>query len=347
MTSPDAGRPGPIATLTANPSVDRTIEVDRLERGAVLRATGVRVEPGGKGVNVARALAANGTPARAVLPCGGAEGDQLVGLLAGDATAPVEVVTVPIARPVRANVTVTEPDGTTTKLNEPGPVLDAAELDALARALLDVAAGLRGPNAGTGAAWVVLSGTLPPGAPDDLYATLIERLHAIGVRVALDTSGAALARAVAAGPDLIKPNQDELASLVGQPVNDLGTAVTAAAALRDRTGIATVLCSLGAAGAVLVDESGASGALHAEAPRIVPRSTVGAGDAALAGFLHAGGAGAPALITAVAWGSAATALPGSRPPGPTDIDATAVLVHTAIDHPRRLKGDLHHVAHLR
>src|SRR3954454_1167820 len=181
MTSPDAGRPGPIATLTANPSVDRTIEVDRLERGAVLRATGVRVEPGGKGVNVARALAANGTPARAVLPCGGAEGDQLVGLLAGDATAPVEVVTVPIARPVRANITVTEPDGTTTKLNEPGPVLDAAELDALARALL---------TAAEGAAWVVLSGTLPPGAPDDLYATLIERLHAIGVRVALDTSGA-------------------------------------------------------------------------------------------------------------------------------------------------------------
>ena len=102
-----------IATLTANPSVDRTIEVDRLERGAVLRAVGTRTDAGGKGVNVARALVANGTPARAVLPCGGAEGRQLAELLAG--VPDLDVVTVPVSQPVRANVTVVEPDGTTTK----------------------------------------------------------------------------------------------------------------------------------------------------------------------------------------------------------------------------------------
>jgi 1-phosphofructokinase len=337
-----------IVTLTANPSVDRTIEVDRLDRGEVVRATGGRIDPGGKGVNVARALVANGTPARAVLPVGGAEGRQLVGLLA--AVPGLDVVAVPVSGAVRANVTVVEPGGTTTKLNEAGPHLSPEEVEALEDAFV---------HAATGAEWAVLSGSLPPGVPADLYAELTARLHAIGVQVAVDSSGAALDHAVTAGPDLLKPNREELAAVAGLPVTDLGSAIDAVVRVQQLAGpramvpdgglaldATAVLVSLGAAGALLVEGSGTAGSVHAESEPIVPRSTVGAGDAALAGFLHAGGHGPAALIEAVAWGTAATGLPGSRPPGPDDIDRRTVHVHPAIRSARLLEGELH-ASHLR
>src|SRR6516164_7186579 len=150
-----------IVTLTANPSVDRTIEVAALRPGTVIRARASRVDAGGKGVNVARALAAHGRKATAVLPSGGAEGAQLEALLTGSG---MDLLSVRIAGSIRANVTVVEADGTTTKLNEPGPQLSRDELDALAATLSDAAAC---------AEWVVLSGSLSPGAPADWYAGLI------------------------------------------------------------------------------------------------------------------------------------------------------------------------------
>ena len=109
-----------IVTLTPNPSLDRTVEIDELRRGEVHRATGGRVDPGGKGVNVSRALAACDTATIAVLPSGGPEGAQLAALLAPFG---VQTVQVPIGGTVRSNITVAEPDGTTTKLNEAGPEL--------------------------------------------------------------------------------------------------------------------------------------------------------------------------------------------------------------------------------
>ena len=142
-----------IVTLTANPSVDRTLEIPALERGEVVRATAARVHPGGKGVNVARALVANGLRARAVLPAGGREGDQLLDLLSGFG---VEVVPVPIAEPVRENVTIVEPDGTVTKLNAPGPRLTSREVAALVEATIEASRGVE---------WVALCGALPPGVP--------------------------------------------------------------------------------------------------------------------------------------------------------------------------------------
>ena len=114
-----------IVTFTANPSVDRTSEVVELIRGAVIRARHARVDAGGKGVNVTSALAANGYPSIAVLPTGGAEGAQLIGLLESES---LLVRPVPIDGAIRANVTIVEPDGTTTKINEPGPVLGAEEI---------------------------------------------------------------------------------------------------------------------------------------------------------------------------------------------------------------------------
>ncbi|NLE71429.1 MAG: 1-phosphofructokinase [Actinomycetales bacterium] len=310
-----------IVTVTLNPSLDRTVEVAELARGRVLRARGTHLHPGGKGVNVTRALLANGVPSRAVVPVGGPDGDQLVELLAAEA---VDAVVVPVSGRTRSNITIAEPDGTVTKLNEPGAALTAAELDlVLDHALADAVDG----------GWVVLCGSLPPGAPVDTYARLTRRLSEAGRRVAVDTSGAALGHAVAAGPALVKPNAEELAGAVGRPLASRVDVVAAAQELR-AAGARAVLVSLGAAGAVLVDDAGV---LVGECDPVEPRSTVGAGDAFLAGFLGALHAadGAPgaalaraALAQALAWGAAAVRLPGSQMPGPGDIDLSAVRVLT-------------------
>jgi 1-phosphofructokinase len=209
-----------------------------------------------------------------------------------------------------------------TKLNEPGPTLSAAEVEAVTAATVTAAAG---------ADWVAASGSLPPGAPVDFYARLVERLRSAGVRVAVDSSGPPLAAALAARPDLVKPNREELAEVTGRRITTLGEAVAAAEQLR-RRGPRTVLASLGADGALLVDRAGA---VHGEASVPRPRSAVGAGDALLAGFLAAGGSGPAALTEALAWGAAAAGLPGSRMPEPGDLDRAAVRLAAGID-PHRL-----------
>lgn len=309
-----------IVTLTLNPSLDRTIEVDQLTRGAVLRAGRARLDPGGKGVNVSRALLANGARSRAVLPCGGEDGRRLVRLLEQEG---VDVVAVPCTGSTRSNITLAEPDGTVTKINEPGGAMSPAELDRVAAAVL---------RAAGSADWVVVCGSLPPGVPVDVYATLGRRFAAAGIRVAVDTSGPALLAAVAAGAELVKPNREELAEAVGRPLESLRDVVEAAQEMRS-WGAGTVLASLGADGAVLV---GPGGVLAGESPHVEPRSTVGAGDSLLAGFLSVGGSGAAALAEGLAWGAAAAGLPGSRMPRPTDILRTAVRVQPRPDLSRPL-----------
>lgn len=316
-----------IVTVTPNPSIDRTVTLDApLTRGAVHRATSVTTEPGGKGVNVARALTLAGLDAVAVLPAPAA--DPLVAALRGSA---VPFRCVPTTGAVRTNLAITEHDGTTTKLNEPGATLDASALDGLTRSVV--------ASAET-ASWLVLSGSLPPGVPDDWYADIVAQLAPYPCRVAVDTSEGPLAALVnsldLARPDLIKPNAEELASVLGFSPRALEAAVTqgdhepvvsAAQQLVDR-GVGAVLATLGAAGAVLVD---ANGSWMATPPPIVPRSTVGAGDASLAGYVRAeaGGAVPPQrLQMAVAYGGAAAALPGSAVPTPAQIDLDAVHVVT-------------------
>ena len=309
-----------IVTLTLNPSLDRTIEVDLLTRGAVIRAGRARLDPGGKGVNVSRALLANGTPSRAVLPCGGDDGQRLIRLLQQEG---VEVVAVPVTGSTRSNVTLAEPDGTVTKVNEPGGVMSALELDRLAQAVL---------HAAGSADWVVACGSLPPGVPVDVYAKLGRWFADAGLRVAVDTSGPALLAAVAAGAALVKPNREELAEAVGRRLESLRDVVDAAEEMRS-WGAGSVLASLGADGAVLV---GPDGVLAGESPTVEARSTVGAGDSLLAGFLAAGGRGAPALAEGLAWGAAAASQPGSRVPRPADIVRTAVRVQPVPDLSRPL-----------
>lgn len=320
--SPADGRPM-FVTVTPNPSLDRTVELSRLVRGEVHRATAVRVDPGGKGVNVARALAAAGHRAVALLPSGAAPGERLSALLG---PTDVTTVTVPIGEATRVNTTLVEPDGVTTKINEQGPRLTPAEVEALLH---------RAQALGAGATWLVGCGSLPRGVGDDAYAELAHRCRRPGLKIAIDTSDAPLHHAVAARPDLVKPNHAELAELVGRPLGSLGDVLPAARELRAR-GVGAVLVSLGAGGALLVDRSGE---YHARTPPIAVRSTVGAGDSTLAGFLAAGGEGPDALRQAVAYGAAACRLPGSGTPGPADIRLDDVELAPTPDVTLALTGD--------
>ncbi len=205
-----------IVTVTPNPSLDRTVTLATpLTRGAVHRVSSVTTEPGGKGVNVARALSLAGVDAVALLPASGT--DPMVTALQGSG---VPFRCVPITAPVRTNIAVTEMDGTTTKINEPGAELDEAAIDALTRSVVGNA---------EHASWVVMSGSLPPGMPDSWYADVVALLAPYDCKVAIDTSDRPLAALVdgfdRAAPDLIKPNAEELAGVIGFSPQALEAAV--------------------------------------------------------------------------------------------------------------------------
>jgi 1-phosphofructokinase len=307
-----------IVTVTPNPSIDRTLEIDRLERGGLIRARRSTAEAAGKGVNVSCALTTQGVATVAALPLAEDSAATYLGLLAGA----TPIAPVPIAGSIRINVSLVEADGTVTKVNEPGPALGAGDVEALLSAAEKV------PDA----AWILGCGSLPPGAPGDFYA----RLAALGSpdrRVAIDASGPALGAAVSAGVALIKPNRTELEELVGHTISTVGDVVTAARELVAR-GCTSVLVSLGADGAVYVDADVAS---HAEASIDDVVNTVGAGDALLAGFVAAGG-GIAGLPTAIAWSVAAVRSPGTRMCPVTAADRAAVVVHQELNRARRLQA---------
>lgn len=291
-----------IITLTPNPSLDRTIGLtSALVRGEVQRAHSVAQDPGGKGVNIVRALSASGVDALALLP--GDPHDAVVLALADER---IPHLALPIGTPLRSNVAITEPDGTTTKVNEPGPRLSPDQLAALVDLCVDKC---------DGAGWLVLAGSLPPGAPAGFYADIItavrRRYGQAAPRVAVDSSGGPLAASLAADPDLLKPNAEELAELSGTA---------------DGPTLEAVLATLGSQGAVLVT---AAGSWLARGPRIIARSTVGAGDSALAGYLlgtTGGATPAQCLQQAVAHGAAAASLPGTLVPALTQTDPSAVTV---------------------
>ncbi|WP_269937840.1 1-phosphofructokinase family hexose kinase [Arthrobacter sp. HY1533] len=310
-----------ILTLTPNPSLDRTIELaGPLERGEVQRATAASQHPGGKGVNIVRALSASGVGALALLP--GDAGDAVVRALVLE---DIPHLAMPIGAALRSNVAITEPDGTTTKVNEPGPVITPAQLAQLLALTVEKS---------DGASWLVLAGSLPPGVPVDFYATAIEAVRAahgpLAPRIAVDSSGAPLRECLRANPDLLKPNGEELAELTGISNGDAlesdpAAAASAAMALV-QGGVGAVLATLGSKGAVLV---AADGSWHGRGPAIKAKSTVGAGDSALSGYLLAtlrGDSRTACLQQAVAHGAAAASLPGTMVPSLAETTPATVTV---------------------
>ncbi|MDV8020927.1 1-phosphofructokinase family hexose kinase [Rhodococcus sp. IEGM 1330] len=320
-----------MVTLTANPSVDRTVTLDApLVRGGVHRASTSATDPGGKGVNVARVLGGSGVEALAVLPAN--VGDPLLDAMAAKG---VRYSAVPTSGPARTNITVSEVGGTTTKINEPGATVSERTRAELRERILSLA---------VDAEWVVLSGSLPPGLPVDWYAELVTALRATSAKVAVDTSDEPLLALAAAfpesAPDLIKPNSEELAQLTGYDSEELEsaaaqgdpTAAIAASTILLGRGVGAVLATLGSAGAVLVTEDGS---WYASPPPITAVSTVGAGDSSLAGYILADAencSDADKLRRAVAYGTAATALPGTTLPLPEQTHPNSVTVR-ALDIP--------------
>ncbi|TDD67740.1 1-phosphofructokinase [Jiangella aurantiaca] len=275
-----------VVCVTPNPAIDVTYRVPELTPGASHRAADVLERPGGKGVNVARVLHALGVPAVVVAPLGGPGGRWLADALA-DAGLPVR--TVPVAAATRRTVTVVDDSGAATALNEPGRPLSQAEWSAVVAAVTEELAG---------AAALVVSGSLPAGAPDDLLPRLLAAARAAGVPAVADTSGPALLAAAGAGPALLKPNAEELAAAVPGATLDAARRLLTLGADR-------VVVSQGAAG--LLGLAGDEVWRVAAVPGLSGNPT-GAGDATVAALVRGLMTGAPwpdVLADAAALGAAA------------------------------------------
>ncbi|POX65177.1 1-phosphofructokinase [Streptomyces sp. Ru62] len=255
-----------ILTVTLNTALDITYRVRSLRPHASHRVSEVVERPGGKGVNVARVLAALGHEVTVTGFAGGGTGRAIRDRLTG--TPGLTDALVPVAGATRRTIAVVdELSGDTTQLNEPGPQIEPAEWGAF----LDRYEELLG-----GASAVALCGSLPPGVPVGAYANLVRLARAQGVPVLLDTSGEPLRRGVAARPDIIKPNADELAELTGS--HDPLRATQDAR----RRGAHAVVASLGTDGLLAVTPEGR---WRAAPPARIPGNPTGAGDSAVAGLL--------------------------------------------------------------
>jgi len=303
-----------IKTLTLNPAVDKAVTIDRFEVGQVNRIATVRLDAGGKGLNVARVLHHLGAPTVAVAPVGGGAGQFLASRLTEEGI-PFDFLT--IAGETRTNLKVVDPvRGTHTDINEPGPHLGSADLGCLADKLL---AGI-GPGD-----WVVFSGSVPAGVPQDLYGRWIAEAKAAGAKTVLDADGELFTRGLEGGPDLVKPNRAELEKWAGRPLTTTAALLDAIAQLR-AAGARTVGVSLGSEGAWLVTDAGA---WHAPGLKVDAKSTVGAGDAlvgALTFGLSQGLAPAVVLARAVATATASVVRPGTGAGDPQEIERFLALV---------------------
>lgn len=308
-----------IITVTTNPSIDRTIAVKDLVLGGVNRGELSAIDPGGKGVNVSRALAAYGAKTHAVLICGDL-GSQWFSKKLNTLHIPHHVIKAEGI--TRSNITLQEADQTVTKINEPGFELSKDVLHELYETLdgLD----LKG-------SWVVLAGRLNPGADVNTYRDLAQFVRDRGASVAIDGSGAEFKAALEVNPDLIKPNQFELAELVGRPLKTIHDVIAAAREVIDN-GVAQVLCSLGKDGAILVTKDQV---IHCEPEKSAVGTPVGAGDILLAIYLG-GGAQPSALKDAIAWSAASVPLPGTAIPTPAQAAAVGVKVNEVLKDAREL-----------
>ncbi|MCJ2093940.1 1-phosphofructokinase [Methylobacterium sp. J-072] len=274
-----------ILTLTLNPAIDQTVILDALVPGTVHRARSVTVHAGGKGVNVACCLADWGLPVAAA------------GILGADNAGPFDQVLaakgiadgfIRIPGETRTNLKLLDRrSGDTTDINLPGLAVTGSALDAARAALLQRV------EPGT---LVVLAGSLPGSLPPETYADLSRLLKARGARVVLDASGEALAASLAADPlpYAVKPNRHELEEWAGCSLPEIGDVRDAAFRLRTH-GIPVVVVSLGAEGALFLTEGGA---VHAHPPATQVTSTVGAGDALVAGLVAGLQAGLDLIGTA-------------------------------------------------
>ena len=289
-----------IATVTLNPSLDRTVTVEELVLDEANRWTSLRRDPGGKGINVSRVIYELGGDTVAYGFIGGVEGETIKHLLSQQG---VLYDFNPIEGEVRSNFIITDlKTHRQTRIDAPGPYVSGDELQSLIDKLVCIE-----PSPEI----LVFAGSVPPGIPDDIYKRLIETAKLHGVKTVLDSDSRWLSEGLKAKPDIIKPNVHETEELLGTKLKDEATIIRAAKTLVAQ-GIKVVAISRGKEGIIIANEHEV---LKGIPPQVEISSTVGAGDSAVAGLvlkLSQGGNIEEACRLAVAAGTAATLTPGTE-----------------------------------
>ena len=288
-----------IVTATINSAIDRIINVDRLafEHRAYINSS--RESPGGRGINSSCVIHSFGGETLAVATAGGDAGERFVKKLAGCG---FRVSVVPIRQEIRTDLTITDKHGLTVNLNEPGPQLSGAEATRFERMVRESLSGAR---------WLMICGSIPPGVPTSFYGKLVKLAHRKKVPTLLRAGGEPLREAIAAHPTMVICNQHEAERLLDRPLLTRTHFFEAAKQVRS-LGAESVILSLGSRGAVAAFPDGL---VEAAAPPVQAICPIGAGDALAAGYTWArvqGESAEEALRWGVAAGTASAQLPGMR-----------------------------------
>ena len=286
-----------IVTLTVNPAIDRTINVDRLAFEDRAYVNSSRESAGGRGINASRVIQSFGGTTLAVLISGGESGKRLESHLS---TSGFPIAVVNVRHDIRHNLTITDKQGLTVNLNEAGPPLSKTEVTRIERVVRQ--------SLGK-ADWLMVCGSLPPGVPTTFYARLIAMARSAKVKTLLDADGDPLREGLEAGPTVVAPNQQEAERLLGRALLTRTHLLEAAGAIRSM-GAESVLLSIGSRGAVgaFADEL-----LEAIPPRVDALCPIGSGDALAAAYTWAASrhlSPSECLRWGVAAGTASASLPG-------------------------------------
>lgn len=261
-----------IYTVTLNPALDKTAYIPNFTVNTVNRMSKLRIDPGGKGINVSKVISKLGGKSIAIALLGGATGSYILSALKGQG---IECKPFEIGSETRTNLKVVDPKlNTHTDINEPGPCVKEQSLNSVLKALTSH---LKGNDI------VVLSGSLPRDAPVNTYATWTRACKETGAKVFLDADGDKLAKGIEASPYLIKPNEIELGTILGQTLDTDSKVVEAARELVAK-GVENVVVSMGANGAIFATKEHT---FKAQALKVPVGSTVGAGDSVVAALAYA------------------------------------------------------------
>lgn len=261
-----------IITVTMNPAIDKTVEIETLVPGGLNRISKVEYDAGGKGINVSKTICELGGESIATGFLGGNAGKTIVSVL-NDKQIKNDFIWVD--GETRTNTKVFEQRGAVTELNEPGPDIKKEQIEALLKKLEDMA------DENT---MVVLAGSIPKGVEKNIYAVITERVHAKGAKVLMDADGELFQKALEAGPDIIKPNRDELEEYAGLSKKTSQVALLEQAEKLKDKGIESVVISMGKNGALF---SIGNKKANCKAVEVKAHSTVGAGDAMVAALSYA------------------------------------------------------------
>lgn len=290
-----------IATLTLNPALDKSTELDRLIPEKKLRCADLKVEAGGGGINISKAVKILGGETLAIFPSGGINGKQICGILE---TSGIPFSTIDIKADTRENFVARElSTNKQYRFVMPGPPLEKKDLDQC----ISIIEGLPAATS-----FLVLSGSLPPGVPEDFPAEIAVIAKKKNIRLIVDTSGEPLKKALQKGVYLIKPNLTELGSLVGKNWLEIPEIEAAAKQVLDQSNCEVIIASMGPAGALLLTRDGHK---QINAPAVKKLTTVGAGDSMVAGIvwkLETGESITEAVRFGVACGTAATMNTGTQ-----------------------------------